>query len=266
MTGVKRIMLIVSLIAVICRGGCELQGITAQYVKEARVKESVAGYRPEEAEGERYRPEATLALPDEEPGEGAEAEGAVELPVPELEAEINQSIVDLQNEVNDEIVGWLYIPDTQIDYPFVWSGDHETYLKQDLYGNQANAGTLFMDYRSAKDLSGFNTIIYGHHMKNGSMFGELKLFADEGFFESNPRGSITLKDKACTLEIFAYMVVRADDEMIYGSFPERNGFYEYIKENAGNYREPDREKNVVTLSTCSYEFTDARMVLLANIV
>jgi len=230
-------LLILILTAVICLCGYKLIGISERYIQEAKTKERLMEYRPEEVNS------------------NDEAEGTA----------TNQKIIDLQNEVNNRVVGWLTIPDTVIDYPFVLPADNSYYLKRDLYGNYAEARSLFMDYRCNEDFKDFNTIIYGHNMKNSSMFGDLRSFADEGFFDANRCGTIFLKDSTLSLEFFAYMVVRSSDGIIYEVSEERSEFFKYVKENARNYREPDIKSPIVTLSTCSYEFNDARIVLIAAI-
>ena len=191
--------------------------------------------------------------------------GAVMEYKPEPEVTVNQSVIDLQAKYPG-VVGWLTVPGTNIDYPFVWHGDNDYYLRRDLDGNGAQAGTLFMDCRCDKDFMSRNTIIYGHHMKNGSMFGTLKRFADKDFFDANTRGTIFLPYETLTLEFFAYLVVKHTDEVIYGVEPGE-GCFDYVKQNAKHYREIQLTgmDKIVTLSTCSYEFTNARMVLLAKI-
>ena len=182
-----------------------------------------------------------------------------------LEDEIfNQSVIDLQAKYPDAI-GWLTVPGTKIDYPFVWHEGNDYYLRRDLDGKYATAGTLFLDYRCAPDFSAQNTIIYGHHMKNGSMFGTLKAFADKEFFDKNAIGTIYLPHENLKLEIFAYLVVKHTDGEIYNVDLSEN-YFEYVRQNARQYRElglamGDR---IVTLSTCSYEFQNARTVLLAR--
>ena len=226
-----RYLLITVFTAVICLCGYKLYEISERYIYEARLKEQLKEYRPE-----------TTA-----------------------EFVTNQHIVDLQNEVNRHIVGWLTIPDTGIDYPFVLPPDNSYYLKKDLYGNYAEAGSIFMDYRCSAAFTDFNTIIYGHNMRNNSMFGDLRLFADESFFDSNLRGTIFLKDRTYTLDFFAYMIVRSDNKVIYEVPGNRIELLRYIKENARNYREPYKSSRIVTLSTCSSESNDARIVLIAVI-
>jgi len=274
---ILRFLLITFLTAAICISGYKLWEISEQYIREAQVKDSVLKYRPAE----------NTASAEAEPNTAAESPEHSNGGAAGKKNKNNRFITDLQNDVNKDIIGWITIPNTKIDYPFVISKDNDFYLRRDLYGNRAAAGTLFADYRCAPDFSDFNTIIYGHTMKNGSMFGELKLFAEEGFFESNRFGTIFLKDGTYTIEFFAYMVVRADDNIIYGisaAGAERREFFDYVKKYALNYREPDAKQalpadadvnvsdninscnidsNIVTLSTCSYQYDGARIVLLA---
>ncbi|MCL1816964.1 MAG: class B sortase [Clostridiales bacterium] len=243
-----RVLIITALTAAICVSGYKLCNISGEYLKEAQIKDEMLEYRPQEL---------FIVTENKETPTGLSQQSSIKF---------DQDIIDLQNEVNTDIVGWLAIPDTRIDYPFVHYEDNDYYLRRDIYGKPATAGTLFMDYRCAQDFSSFNTIIYGHNMKNDSMFGDLKLFADEGFFVSAPEGTVFLKHNAYTLEFFAYMVVQEDDKIIFDASADRGEFFEYIKNTARNYREPPNKVNVVTLSTCSYEFYGARTVLLASII
>ncbi|MCL1858842.1 MAG: class B sortase [Oscillospiraceae bacterium] len=248
-----RYLIIIAVTAVICLSGYELWKISERYIHESQVKKAVAQFRPQD-------------LPEESQKIKYIAEPEIELPETE-ESVINQFIVTLQNEINSDIVGWINIPDTNIDYPFVISDNNSYYLRHDVFGNYAVAGTIFIDCRCPEDFTGFNTIIYGHNMNNNSMFGDLILFDDEGFFEENRFGTIFLKDRTYTLEFFAYMIIREEDNIIYNPYatPEdKNAFYEYTKRFARNYREPETECKVVTLSTCTYD-GGARIVLLANI-
>ncbi|MDR1891449.1 MAG: class B sortase [Oscillospiraceae bacterium] len=193
------------------------------------------------------------------------------VPMPDAEREVvNQSVLDAQRTLNADIVGWLTVPYTKIDYPFVQTQDNDYYLHRDIYTQNAAAGTLFMDAACKPDFSGFNTIIYGHHMKNGSMFGTLKQFADKDFFETNTVGYIYLPLRTITLDIFAYVVIPSTDRIIYGLGERgtREALDEYIttvRQKSVNFREMDFIPgcHVVTLSTCAYDYTDARMVLLA---
>ena len=258
MRKVIRAIAILAFLAVIGISGFKLWEISAQTVDESSVKREMAGYRPQMPEIQFINSQAGDSVDN-----GSAALGYEEQ---EPQYQPNQGIIDMQNEVNSDILGWLTIPNTQIDYPFVIAADNDYYLGRNIHGQQAAAGSLFVDFRNSPDFTDFNTVIYGHNMKNLSMFGELRLFANREFFLENTYGVIFLEDRTLTLEIFAYMIVQARDPVIYDISPEQDAFYDYVSENASNYREPSARGQVVTLSTCSYEFNSARGVLLATVV
>lgn len=285
-----RTILITVLLVVISVCGHELWKISRQYSEEAQIKDELSQYRPEIPETQSVTKyiKNTEILEDKKDIEDIKSiedeiyisntandlpDNVIELPNTTFEEEttqstvsekiINQSIIDMQNEINNDIVGWLTIPNTKIDYPFVIAKDNDFYLRRNIYKNQAGAGSIFMDYRCDRDFTDFNTVIYGHEMKNRSMFGDLKLFADPSFFDSNLSGTLFIKDNTYTLEIFACMVVRADDKLIYNPSADRENFFAYAKKYARQYHEPSVAGNVVTLSTCAYEYDGARIVLLA---
>jgi len=222
-------ILILGFVGLILYSGYQLWLIQANYKEEADLHSAVLEYRPQEK--------------DDEP--------------------INQSVIDLQAKYPDAI-GWLTIPNTNIDYPFVQGKDNDYYLRRDINGSYALAGTLFLDYRCEKNFTSQNTIIYGHHMKNGSMFGTLKGFSDKAFFDKNRHGTICLPHDTLTLEFFAFLVIDPILKTeIYSPSPD-SSFIEFIQQNARHYRdigltEADR---IVTLSTCAYEFDNARYVVL----
>ena len=254
----SQVLLIILLTAVICLCGYQLWKMSERYVKEEQIKKKLASYLPPDIK--------TISSPAEKPEENP-TEDSIETEEELPEPQVNRFIVNLQNEVNKDIAGWITVPGTNIDYPFVKAADNNYYLRRDVFGSYALAGTVFMDYRCAADFTGFNTIIYGHNMKNNSMFGDLCLFEDEWFFEAVRFGTIFLKDKTYTLEFFAFMIVREDDNIIYDPYAtaeDSDKFFEYVKACARNYREPDREKRAVTLSTCSNDGS-VRVVLIANI-
>ena len=225
------------LIALICLCGYKLFEISEEYIEEEKIEKEVSAYSPK----------------DDVAKDISETEG-------------NQHIIDLQNEINKDIVGWINIPNTKIDYPFVIATDNDFYLRRDLHGKKAVAGTIFMDFRCNRDFTGFNNIIYGHNMKNSSMFSELELFADEDFFEANQFGTLFLKNNTYTLKFFAYMIVKSNDKVIYNTSVKQDELFKYVKKAAQNYREPIMEGNVVILSTCSYQASDARIILLADLI
>lgn len=88
-------------------------------------------------------------------------------------------------KINDDIVGWIYIPDTEVDYPIVKGETNDTYLRTTFEGKKSSAGAIFMECKNASDFSDKNTILYGHNMRNGSMFHCLNKFSNREFFENH---------------------------------------------------------------------------------
>ena len=262
MKRVIRAALILICTAVFFISGFNLIKISGGYLREAKVKDSLSSYRPSAPDDARLaaaseRSDSPAAQPaGESPQNGNQPDEPDDIIV-------NQNIIDLRNDVNSGTAGWISIPGTHIDYPFVRTDDNEFYVSHDIYGNSSPAGTLFMDMRCAGDLSDFNTIIYGHNMKNNTMFGDLPLFADEWFFNTTPSGTLHTEYGSFRLEVFAYMVVRGSDGIVYDPAAGSGVYMEYAKENARCYREPGETERVVTLSTCGYEFDGARIVVLA---
>lgn len=201
-------------------------------------------------------------------------------------AYFNQSIIDLQNEVNPDIIGWLSIENTRIDYPVVLAADNDYYLRLNIHQEYAYAGSIFMDYRNGREFANFNTIIYGHNMKNGAMMGDLTKFHDPDFFYANESGFLFLVDRTYKINFFASLLVLPDDDLVYNTIDpnpaKKEEYWAYLKKKARCWRdlnliedkeeEGNRQKSeqkewqIITLSTCSYEFNDARMVLIGSIV
>ena len=134
---------------------------------------------------------------------------------------------------NSDVVGWIYSEGTQINYPVLRGDSNETYLYHMINGEYNSSGSIFMDFRCNPDLSDFNTIIYGHHMKNGSMFASLHQYIKEIY------------------TIFTDL----DQLRSYLSFAQNQSTF--VPDAV-----PDDINGIVALSTCSYEYDDARYVLV----
>lgn len=179
----------------------------------------------------------------------------------------DKNFVDL-SDINEDFICWINIENTNIDYPVVQSGDNLYYLHRDIYGKYLYAGTLFMDYKCDYDISK-NLIIYGHNMKNKTMFSRLEKFKEEEFFYSNPKITITDKQKTSEYEVFAVMVVPKDFDYIVCDFKNEDDYQKYLNKiiNQSIYKSknnPTNKNKIITLSTCSYEFDEARTVVFAK--
>lgn len=163
-------------------------------------------------------------------------------------------------EINSDLYAWIRIPDTNIDYPIAQrEGDDAYYLTHDMYQQSRVAGCIYTEECNSKDFTDPNTVIYGHNMKNKSMFQNLHLFADSEFFEEHPYVYIYMPDRVLVYEIFAAYTY--DDRHIMYSFdftdPEvfedyLNDIYE-VRSMSKNLRddvEVTADDNIITLATC----------------
>jgi len=248
------------LLAVISFSSYQLWSINQSTVQEAEVHRWLMQYRPisqPPASSEASWESALVDFDDDI--------------APALPQIVNQSIVDLQTE-RPSVVGWLTIPNTRIDYPFAQGADNDHYLHTDLNGSRSAAGTVFMDFRNSRDLSDFNTIIYGHHMRSGSMFAALQQFNNQSFFDDNRTGTIFLANATYEIEFMAFAVIQPNDAGIYNptitTDAGRIAFLDHVRSVARHYRNVNVTENdrIITLSTCNYEFNNARMVLIGRLV
>lgn len=175
--------------------------------------------------------------------------------------------IDLSS-VSKDFVCWINIENTNIDYPVVQGNDNSYYLHRDIYGNYLYAGTVFLDYRDDYNNSK-NLIIYGHNMKNTTMFSQLEKFKEESFFKSNPTITLTDKNGEKNYEVFAVLLVKKDYAYTIPNFnndDEYNKFLNKIVDDSifSTQNKPTSSDRILTLSTCSYEFDDARTVVFCK--
>ena len=190
-------------------------------------------------------------------------------PLEDADGQENPQIAALRAQCPDA-VGWLCIPGTRVDYPFVQAEDNDYYLRRDLNGEDAQAGTIFMDCRCAPAFGDLSTILYGHHMRSGSMFRDVSRFGGTEFFERHKTGEIILLDRKITLEFFACAVVKADNRVIYSqprTGEEQDALLLALKAQAKQFRDigVTAADQIVLLSTCSYQFDGARTVLAGRV-
>ncbi|MDO4977728.1 MAG: class B sortase [Eubacteriales bacterium] len=165
------------------------------------------------------------------------------------------------HEYNDELIAWIYVKGTKIDYPIArHEGEDQTfYLNYDMYKEPSYSGCIYMEDLNAADFTDNNTIIYGHNMRNGTMFKGLHQFEDMKFFEKNKYIYIYLPDRTLVYEIFASYIT--DDMHILSAYDFTNEkvYAEYLANitdphvMGANVREGTQlttDDTIITLSTC----------------
>lgn len=168
---------------------------------------------------------------------------------------------------NKDIIAWIKIPNTNIDYPILWNGDNEYYLHHDIDGNKTVAGSIFLDMDDKPDFSSKHNIFYGHNMKNKSMFQNIIKFKNKDFFEQNRDIYIYTKDKEYHLKTMAALYTDASVDKRQVEFETDEEFKAYIDRmtEKNSYRQipSDDIDKLWSFITCSYEFNDARTILYA---
>lgn len=183
----------------------------------------------------------------------------------------NQLSFEELQEINADVVGWLNVYDTEIDYPLLQSENNDKYLNTNAEGNYSMAGSIFLDYRNSPDFTDFNTILYGHHMEQSAMFGDLEKFFDEAFFDSHQYGNIYYDEEDHGIEFFAFMQIDAFDSEIF-SIPvigqNKETYLSAIYDRAMYTRDLDisTDDQLILLSTCTENRTNGRHLLVGRIV
>ena len=166
---------------------------------------------------------------------------------------------DKLKSVNEDVVGWIYVdalPD--ISYPIVKGKDNQTYLHQTYEKNYNFAGTIFVDYENSGDFSDCNTLVYGHNMKNGSMFGHLKKFReDDKLYKQDKYFWILTPERNYRYEIISAYTTGVNSDT-YTLFKGPGEEFEKYLETIKGYSEIQTDDTdltikdkIVTLSTCT---------------
>lgn len=185
----------------------------------------------------------------------------------------DKSQLALVKELNTDSVGWIYIPDTNIDYPIMQRGDNDFYLHNGADGEPNNDyGCPFLDYRCDSSFAGFNSIVYGHNMIDRLMFADVTKYSDEEYLKEHDKGYLVLDDGVHTVNFFAYLSVPSTAAAYHTVFlteQERSDYIDYIFTFAKfthAYTADDLKTtdgiHLLLLSTCSFEYDESRGVLL----
>ena len=180
------------------------------------------------------------------------------------------ALEDLQ-EINPDIVGWVRVDGTNIDYPILVGKDNTSYLKTDYKGDYSPSGSIFLDYRNSRDLNDDFFVIYGHNMAKNLMFSDIKKFQKEDFFNEHSTGKLYTNHGVYDLKIITFNIIDANKSIAYKLQKNSNGHNGQILQEllAGatfkrNVEVSEADKFIL-LSTCYGVGTYDRSVLLAKI-
>lgn len=159
-------------------------------------------------------------------------------------------------QVNEDVLGWFYIPGTGISYPLMEVETRDEYLRRAWDGSYSRAGSIFLERRSSRDFSDFNTIIYGHHMRDDSMFGMLPEYAQQSYREDHPYVYIATADTIRRYEIFAAYEAPVTSDTYRLVFEDEKRKQDCLEQYMANSvweptRAPAVQDHILTLSTCT---------------
>lgn len=184
----------------------------------------------------------------------------------EDKAELKKQVRELSQSY-DSSIGWICVPDTNINYPIMQWGDNEYYLHRSYDGNYLYSGSVYLDWRCSSDFSGDVNMLYGHNMQNGSMFADVVNFINEDYFESHKYGWLTTKDSVYRIEFFSvsqpqsysgvYNVQRAGDKWL-----KKLESYSLIYRNST----VNEDDSMISLSTCTNSEGSSRTVLTGKLI
>lgn len=189
--------------------------------------------------------------------------------VPSTELTINEEKIPISvdfstlKEKNQDIVGWIYSKDTPINYPVVQAKDNQYYLHRLINGEYNASGSIFMDYRNNPNLEDNNTIIYGHNMKSDEMFGTLQNYKNQEYYENHKIIYYFTQEKSYEIKLVAGYTASLEDD-IYNLNEINQEQKEKLLQKSDFKSDVNINQNdkLITLSTCSYEYEDARYILI----
>lgn len=184
--------------------------------------------------------------------------------------DLRKTDLNALREVNPDVVGWIRIPDTKVNYPVVQGMDNQYYLKHTWKGNVNSVGAIFMDHNASPSLTDFNTLIYGHNMRSGSMFAALRSYGRQSYYDAHPYVYLLTDNGAFRFEIFSAHRAELDDPAYGLSFRQRETRENFLRDAADKSAietgiTPGIRDRILTLSTCSGAGYETRWVVQARL-
>jgi len=251
------IILIIILVLILAFSAWKLISIVSEYMKGEQVYATMEEYVSIPEANPQPEPIEKETEPEEAVPEETEPEAP---PFPEVDFGALWA-------QNTDVVGWIYIPDTKINYPVLQGETNDTYLRHLINGKYNTAGSIFLEAGIPMDFSSQNNPIYGHRMRNGTMFADIAKYRTQKYYEAHPVGYLVTPDCNYVLHIFSGYVTSAFGDAWDTSFSEQ-GFDQWLKsvDKKSCFTSPvtpTTEDRILTFSTCTYEQEDARFVVHA---
>jgi len=178
----------------------------------------------------------------------------------DIDDEIAKTLMDTDlntlRETNSDVIGWIVIPDTQLSYPLMQSSDNQFYLEHTWDKVKSSSGSIFMERLNNDDLSHYHTLIYGHRMADGSMFGTLKYYTSEEFLEAHPFVYIVNDKGVYKYQVFSVYEASVGSRTYQIGFKDDRSKEDFISHCVDSSVintdiSPSSDDKILTLSTCT---------------
>ena len=178
----------------------------------------------------------------------------------------SQSNPEVLREISEDAIAWITVDGTTIDYPVMQGRDNNEYLNKSPFGKYSLSGSIFLDSRNKTDFTDRYSMLYGHHMEYGAMFGALDEFKKKSYFEAHRTGQlITVGGTVYDIRFFAAAMAQATDQLVFHpAFALQDDLLKWLSKSAIIYDPPDAkaELKIIALSTCQSADTIDRMVVI----
>lgn len=178
---------------------------------------------------------------------------------------LGEQTEEVLQQIAEDAVAWLNIPDTRIDYPLMQGETNDTYINKDPFGNFSLSGSIFLDSRNSADFTDFYSLVYGHHMDHGAMFGSLDAFYQTDYFLAHRTGTLQCAaGQDYEILFFACCKAPANERLIFDpDASERAALLDYLAEHAAIWYPEDLppDSPILALSTCQSAETIERLIL-----
>lgn len=221
----------------------------------ARIASGSAQTEPEQTEGT-VPPEPTKDTEPSDPSEPTQPSVPEEEPMDDPALELAAMDIAALQEVNPDVLGWILIPGTEVSYVLMCADTYDEYLYTAWDGTSSTSGSIYLAYENSRDFTDFNSVIYGHNMRNGTMFGSLKNFGDQEYFDTHPYIYIVTGDTVYRYAVFAAFIapITSDCYRINHASEERKetaiSYFTQSSSVASDIR-PQAQDHILTLSTCT---------------
>lgn len=174
-------------------------------------------------------------------------------------------------KINPDVAAWIHLDDSTIDYPVVYASDNSYYLTHLFDGSENRSGCVFIDAGNRHDFQDRNTVMYAHHMRNGTMFADVENYKNPDYYSTHKEFHVYTPEGGYVMYPLGGYVTTGSDNYVRYTFSDENDYLDYVnsfirKSTFHSDEKIESGDRTLMLSTCSYDVNDGRYVLIGKLV